>query len=250
MSLGPIRHLKPSDLQFIPEPTDFQQILSNELGNLGTDSDGFDTIFNEAAQLLSEAGSVLASFDGDLNDALGALPAFDTTAPGDFAASIQSAEKDGDSLLGTFTSAVAPAPQQGSNNPSSAGSAADCTPPSDNPAVVLGNMTVGDAPLEIYIDSYQSPTDPAIHVKTYCGDSAIFSTKKVDTRGGYGSETGAVTNHNFYFVVTPAKAGTFTGAYNEIDDAGNDNTYYYTVTITEAKSKGQLNPVRQTGVTL
>jgi hypothetical protein len=239
MSNGPIPLISPTALQFVPEATDFQQILNDELGQLGTDHDGFDQIFNDAANLVSEAGTILDTLDGDLNAASAVVHEFDTTAPADLAATLQPAADAADTVLNDFTQSVAPTPQQGTGGGSGAGGGAgtqDCSAPAGTNTTALPAMKAGDPPKTIEIDSEYIPFHEraTLRIRLGCGDPAIFSTSM--TNLPVGSAGQAFTDHTrtLYFQVTPSKAGTFKAKVTEITDLGETTNYddtYYQVTI-------------------
>src|SRR5882762_5758758 len=99
MSDGPIPLLGPNDLKFVPEPSDFTGLVGSELGTLGTNQDGFDALFNDAAALVSDAGTVLDSSDQDMADASYMLPEFDPAVPTNLMASLQPASDAADVAL-------------------------------------------------------------------------------------------------------------------------------------------------------
>src|SRR4029077_20239404 len=150
MSEGPIPLIKPTDLRFVPEAIDLQSILNDQLGQLGTDQDGFDQILNDTITLSAEAGTILANLDGDLNAAAAVVPEFGTTAPADLAASLQPASDAADTVLNDFTQSVAPTPDQGTG-PQPA-PAQPYTPPKGAQITTLPAMKVNGKLFEVHID--------------------------------------------------------------------------------------------------
>lgn len=111
---GPIARITPSQLQFVPEPTDFQSILDQELGNLGTDQDGFDILLSDTIALLGEAGTVLTSFDPDLTDAGTLLTGLDSFDPASDQAGLVPVAAAIDAALNDYNQQLPPQPNTGS----------------------------------------------------------------------------------------------------------------------------------------
>jgi hypothetical protein len=249
MASGPIALLKPTDLQFVAEPSGFADLLAGELGNLGTSQDGFSEIFDEAAILASEAGSVLASFDSHLADAGIILPAFDNTGATDQAALLQPAADATDAALNEFNQLVPPTPTTGTAK------STGCAPGS-----VHGGLTIGKTdpnpypkvsvnPPYTYMKNYPVMcTDNAKVVDTVVtgmfspsdgntgtaelisGDPAIFSFALVKR-----NDLGSSWLEDVVLTITPAKAGRFTAVIYYDRSGGNQfgghHTYAYNVTI-------------------
>lgn len=227
MASGPIALLKDTDLQFVPEPTNFQEILDSELGQFGTGADGFDAIFNDAVNLAAEAGTVLAALDGELTAASTVVSEFDTTAPADIALQLQPAAIAADSVLNDFVQSVAPTPAQGSGS-------GGTTPAKCAPGSIVGGLTIGKpdpnpypaipGTTQAYPFTYpamctgNTPTDfvlasdPVIgsygkepwtgHLAS--GDSTVFSVvTKIGANAQDGSKLDVVVR------ITPSKAGRF-----------------------------------------
>jgi hypothetical protein len=236
--------------QFQPDPhaQSFSEIFDQTMGNLGSPSDGFDAIFNATVSLQPPGGAS----DTILGPAQASIAAVRTAIHNGplrtFLSSFSGALAAGTAKYNTFVLTVGPDGQPIGTVGSSPTPAPTPTPtpgapvecPANVAATVLAEMTVGDAPRRIFIDSYQSPTDPVISVKLLCGDPAIFSTLAIAAPGGQGSQVGAVRSHDLYYVITPAKAGTFTGGFEE-NDRSQAQAFdsYYTVTIKERSVRPQ-----------
>jgi len=251
MSDGPIPLIKPTDLQFEPELTDFTGILSDNLGQLGTDQDGFDQILNDTIDLTSAAGTILDSLDGDLNAAAAVVPEFDTTAPADLAASLQSASDAGDSVLNDFTQSVAPTPTQGTGTPPPktvgcpAGTVVDGVTtgkPDPNPYPPIANlhsnynqtanvMCTDNDPQKILVgQEYETNSGPLHFTVTLdTGDKSIFSIATEDTDHG-----GGQLQRNLFAVITPAKAGRFQASFTPKGNPAGPPRFGINVTIVVA----------------
>jgi hypothetical protein len=226
MSDGPIPIIQLASLQFVPEPTDFTGILNDNLGQLGTDQDGFDQILNDTMTLAGEAGAILATFDSDLSAAAAVVPEFDTTAPADLAASLQTASDAADSVLNDFTQSVAPAPQQGTGKPPAAtvgcpagtvvnGLTTGQPDPNPYPPIpgvpfnftYLANvMCTDNEPQKILVSQeYETYSGPLHYTSVLdTGDPTIFSIAVEDQDHG-----GGQLQRNIFVVITPSKAGRF-----------------------------------------
>jgi hypothetical protein len=226
MSDGPIPLIQPNQLEFVAEATDFSGILSDNLGNLGTDSDGFDQYLSDTVDLLSAAGTILDTLDGDLNAAIAVLPEFDTTAPADLAASLKSASDAADTVLSDFTQSVAPAPTQGTGTPPPKtigcpiGTVVDGVTtgkpdPTPYPAIpgvaynftrTANAMCTDNAPQDVWLaDEYETNSGPLhFSAKLDSGDPTIFSIVTVDSNQG-----GGQLIRRLYVRITPSKAGRF-----------------------------------------
>lgn len=214
MSDGPIPLIGPDDLKFVPEPSDFSGLVGSSLGTLGTDQDGFDAIFNDAAALASSAGAVLNSFDQELADASFNLPEFDPTVPTNLMASLQPASDAADTALAQFNVEVPPDPTgsgSGSGSGGTGGTAQDCKAPAGTRTRSFGTIALNAKPADLLIGSgYTSSREDTIPgVSLNCGDPNIFSIHQVTTRVGYGGNVGPVDQTDIYLRVTPTKAGTF-----------------------------------------
>lgn len=249
MASGPIPLLKPTDLQFVPEPGGFADLLAGELGNLGTSQDGFSEIFDEAAILASEAGSVLASFDNHLTDAGIVLPASDNTAAADTAALLQPAADSTDAALNEFNALVPPAPATGTAK------STGCAPGSVHGGLTIGKTDpnpyphVAVTPDYIYQTNFpvmctnDSPAVEQIKEGTFTsdhanwgsaeliyGDTAIFSLAMLKS-----NDLGSSWLENVKLTITPAKAGRFTAVIYFDRNGGNQfdgpHTWAFNVTI-------------------
>jgi len=107
---GPIPRLDPSTLPPFAGSPGFADLAASELGNLGTDQDGFDAAFNEAAQGLSDAADALAAMDSDVADATAASAAFDFTDATDLQAQLAPVSDGIDANVTDFQTAIPPTP--------------------------------------------------------------------------------------------------------------------------------------------
>lgn len=235
--------------QFVPDPNEptFTQIFHDTMGNLGSSADGFDDAFNDLLAMQPPSGGQ----DAVMGPSAVQLSAVrDAVAAGPlrgFSLGFQSAIAAGNDKfntvardLGPSNSALPPVNPPTGQPPASPPPA--CTPPADNPAKVLPQMKVGDAPLVMYIDSETNTPggDPLdIRGNVLCGDTSIFSAQKVQRRTGYGAN-GPATETTLNFVITPAMEGTFTGAYEETEvSTGILTDTWVTVTIVTQPKTGE-----------
>lgn len=240
MSDGPIPLLGPDDLKFVPEPTDFTGMVGNELGSLGTNADGFDVIFNDAAALASTAGTVLDSFDQELADASAFLPEFDPAVPTNLMASLQPASDAADTALAQYNVEVPPDPTGPGTGGPPASTPPDCKAPAGTSTRSFGTLQQGTANKDILMGSGQSSSkfDTVPAVGFTCTDVDVFSIHSVVTRIGYGGNEGPVNQTDIYLRVTPTKAGTFyasvfvQAATNPGAPRAQRVTTYFSVTIT------------------
>jgi hypothetical protein len=249
MSDGPIPLLGPDDLKFVPEPSDFSGLVGNELGTLGTNQDGFDAIFNDAAALASTAGTVLDSMDQDLADASFNLPEFDPSVPTNLMASLQPASDAADSVLNDYNTVTPPDP--GGVNPPPPPPPTGTPPgttiggitigqpdpnpypaipgPSGSPALKLGAMATDNTPTDVAINTeYGIHPDPVVQsTSLLSGDAAIFSLVYTDTIASGVNQS----YRTFYLRVTPAKAGRFGALVKLAGTPTGDYYSRYNVTI-------------------
>jgi hypothetical protein len=243
MSDGPIPLIGPDDLKFVPEKTDFTGMVGSELGTLGTNQDGFDAIFNDAAALASSAGAVLDSMDQDLADASFQLPEFDPAVPTNLMASLQPASDAADTALAQFNTDVPPDPTGGTpGGPGTPGCPVgtvvggltighpDPTPYPLLPNVPPGRvhdqpvMCVNDPPLDTTIlVEIEAPNDPfKFNIRLLSGDPAIFKAHNFDPAP---IPNGDDHRRQCNVLITPSKAGRFScvtatsgvASYDEID---------------------------------
>lgn len=148
MSNGPIPLIADTELEFAPVQTDFTGLLAGELGNLGTDHDGFDTLFNDAASLAADAGTALESFDGDLTDMGVAVPQADSSNATAQLAELQPAAAAIDASLNDYT-ALNPVPV-----PDAGGGGATPPPPPAAPQnYIYGGQYGGTPPAGVDVAS-------------------------------------------------------------------------------------------------
>lgn len=233
---------------FVTDPSEptFSQIWMDTMGGVSTGLDVAGSNLDEAILLTS---SIAATADIDPGD-LATLSALDgalgTMDSGPLATQLQGAAAATDGALGDYNTLTQPSatPTQpvqppGTQPPNQQPAA--CTPPRDNPAKILQGMAVGDAPLDLYIDSevYGGPNDQLdIRGKLLCGDAEIFASHNVVSSLGF-SLSNPTRQMTLNLRVTPTKAGTFTGAYEETEiSTGNITDYWFTVNITETLNKG------------
>jgi hypothetical protein len=226
VSNGPIPPIGPDDLKFVPEGSDFAGLVGNELGTLGTNQDGFDALFNDAAALASTAGAVLDSSDADLEAASAFLPEFDPTVPTNLMASLQPASDAADTALAQFNVDVPPDPTGGTpTGPGTAGCA---------PGTVIGGLTIGKPDPNSYPTAQGVPNlDYHVKLNTMCVNDppqdTVINTSTITNNGRHWSESkiwaGDTTIFSTYaskrndngdsylrdghLVVTPRKAGRF-----------------------------------------
>lgn len=235
--------------QFVPDPNEptFTQIFTDTMGNLGSPADGFDDAFNDLVAMQPPNGGQDAVMGpaglqlSQVRDAI-ATGSLRTLLPG-----LQSAITAGNGKFNTVALDVAPANQTQppvtpptTNPPETAPS---CDPASTgDTATVIPDMTVGGAPYVLQIDAQQYGAGGGpltIKGNVWCGDLAIFSAQKVVNGVGYYGGAPAY-EAILSFVVTPAKAGTFTGAYREYDSSLDLYTFtWLTVTIHPAPTAGE-----------
>jgi hypothetical protein len=221
VSSGPIRPLAPEDLRFVPEPPEFETLAAQHLGSLGTDQDGFDSVFNDAFSLTGTATAALASFDPDLTDASTVAPEFDNTEGANLAADLQPASDAADAALEEFNLAVPPVPDSGTSSGSGDGSTGgggsvstasftadefpgtQCTGPIDTIQTIRVGATpwVEHIPLSVTgARQYQ-----LLSAVMESGDPAIFSVQmSIDTFDRQ------VLNDAVEVIVHPVKSGRFT----------------------------------------
>jgi len=229
VSDGPIPPIGPDDLKFVPEPSDFTGLVGNELGTLGTNQDGFEEIFNEAATLAAGASTVLESLDQDLADASFNLPEFDPAVPTNLMASLQPASDAADTALAQFNVDVPPDPTGSTPGPTP--STKPCEPgtivdgltigkPDPHPYTPLPGVTyvpgyslpvlcTGDNPADMFIDqqSYEPKGQPTATITLASGDPKIFSVVVFDNTPA--ASPSALGYRNMFVRATPAKAGRF-----------------------------------------
>jgi hypothetical protein len=245
--------------QFQPDPhaQSFSEIFDQAMGNLGSPSDGFDAIFNATVSLQPPGGAS----DTILGPAQASIAAVRTAISNGplrtFLSTFSGALQAGTAKYNTFVLTVGPdgqpigtvdAPAPAPTPTPTPTPTTDCVAPPNDPAHVLRDMTVGDAAYVEIVDFYQSG-DPIVHVSLYCGDPAIFGVTFATHLVGQSATTGPISERDFYFVVTPTKAGTFVGAYKSYD-TGSGATFigYYQVTIHSKGTAPQpigIGPVRR-----
>jgi hypothetical protein len=261
MSTGPIPPLAPDDLKFVAEPSDFTGLVGSELGNLGTDQDGFDEIFNDAATLAATAGAVLDSNDQDLADASFALSAFDENETTNLLAGLQPAADAADTALAQFNTDVPPDPTGGTAAGSGcpAGTVVDGLTvgqpdPNPYPPVTIATpygfgatfpvMCTGDAPASLvtYTDNFTIDGLISGTADLIFGDTAIFSLsmRKRNDQGRSWLEDVILT-------IKPAKQGRFTAVIYYDRDTGNafggKHASAYNVTIVDPNAPAKPGPV-------
>jgi hypothetical protein len=211
MSDGPIPLLGPDDLKFVPEPSDFAGLVGNELGTLGTNQDGFDALFNDAAALASGAGAVLESFDQELADASFQLPEFDPSVPTNLMASLQPASDAADTALADYNVQVPPDPTGGTSGNPPGGKPQDCTPPAGATTRSLGQLKQGSAHKDVFMGTGDTASkyDTVPSVSLNCAEGNVFKIYEKVTRVGYGGNVGPVDQHDLYLRVTPTTPGTY-----------------------------------------
>jgi hypothetical protein len=235
MSNGPIPLLTTANLSFTPGTPDFTDFVASELGNLGTDSDGFDLLLSDTISLSDEAGTLLTSFDGDLVDAGNSIAAFSIGDPATDQASLISAGNAVDAALTDYTGTLPASADSGTV--AQPGPPQPYQPPKGVTVLNLPTMKAGNPIYRLLIDEEQRQTgDPQeITVTLTDGDRDIFridSATKRTVNIGAGS---ASLDTTWYLSVTPAKTGTF---YARVDDRsqslGSTDTFsYYKVIITQ-----------------
>ena len=125
---GPIALLSPEDLNFIATPPPFSDLVASDIGNLGTDQDGFDAIFNDAALLASQAPDVLASLDGELTGAGAVLPEFNNAEATALAADLQPASDATDTALNDYNNTLSGSGGGGTGGGGGSGTGSGFTP--------------------------------------------------------------------------------------------------------------------------
>jgi hypothetical protein len=226
MSNGPIPLLSEEQLRFVPEPPVFTSLVAQEIGDHGSDADGFDVEFNEAAALAAAAPAALASFDQHLTDAGVVVPEFDTAEAAALGADIQPASDAADASLHDFNTTLSGAVGTGPVGPGTGGSppvvgGRDPVDASDFPGVACSlidavpNMKVGDAALTTRLSNSiaQEQQPNAVFGNLDSGDAAIWSIRVFPDPPGGLHTTDPIVNPPFiYFIevtITPQTAGKF-----------------------------------------
>src|SRR4029077_16283763 len=234
MSNGPIPYLTPAELSFTPGTPDFTDFVASELGNLGTDSDGFDLLLSDTISLTDEAGTLLTSFDGDLVDAGNSIAAFSVGDPATDQASLIPAANAVDAALNDYTGTLPSPNNSGTGSNTGTTPAADpCAPgtvhqgitigqpdpnpypplPSSLPSVFqwhnLPSVCTGSASQKLAVANGRWNPDqvaqglPDTGTLVY-GDTAVFAESDTQAFSNAGYESWEV-----FLTITPTKAGQF-----------------------------------------
>jgi hypothetical protein len=226
MSDGPIPLLTPEKLRFIAEPPEFTSLVAQEIGDHGSDADGFDVVFNEAASLAAAAPAALASFDQHLTDAGVVVPEFDTAEAAALGADIQPASDAADASLHDFNTTLSGAVGTGPVGPGTGGSppvlgGRDPVDASDFPGMAcslidaVANMKVGDAALTTRLSNSiaQEQQPNAVFGNLDSGETDIWSIRVFpDPPGGLHTTDPNVNPPFIYFMevtINPLRAGKF-----------------------------------------
>jgi hypothetical protein len=115
--------LIPDDaFNFTPEPPEFEALAAAELGNAGSDSDGFHSLFEEAMRGLADGPAILAALQSDETEATGVQPGFEPGEEMQLVADIAAANDAGDVILSHFEAdsgdpSTPPPPPDGGGTP-------------------------------------------------------------------------------------------------------------------------------------
>jgi hypothetical protein len=167
-------------------------MVADTLGNLGTDQDGFDPTFEEAATIAGDMANVLESFDGELASAAASLPALDAGAVTGARAELASAAGATDAALADYQTAVPPIPDSGTSSTPPPAARTSISLPSDGPiGKVAGAGPIfvpGDAPAAIDYSGYDPTTMVgtmgAYIVPGFGSTDSITAAQLVDVSGG------------------------------------------------------------------
>jgi hypothetical protein len=237
MSDGPIPLIGPDDLKYVPVASDFSGMVADELGDLGTAADGFDAIFEEAANLAGEAGSILSSFDQDLADASTNLAAFDPTETTNILAGLQPASDATDAALAGYNSDIPPDPTASTTSGTGSGSGGQTEPfcslpltlsdPTDfpdlprNQVAYLAQGQVGCIPPNTQLISHYFPPygyflSPIV---VRSGDPAVFTFSVL--QGSHDPNDQTNYGDEIDIAVNSAKAGRFLARIGLYEENGN-----------------------------
>lgn len=204
---------------FVTDPSEptFTQIWDETMGNLGTPSDGFDSLLG---QMIGLTDAIAPIADLDPTD-LGALVDVQTELgiddAGLFVSQMASARGAVDSALGIYSSVVTPGanptpPVGGTPQPPASGgggTAQPCTPASG--AIDVGTLHLGDAAVRIEVateDRFQRPV-PSIVVTLEGGGQGIFSIQQVTNYQTTAGGAQYLSGWTWYLVINPAAVGIF-----------------------------------------